>query len=335
MMKVSVIITAYNSEKELDQSILSVTQQTAKDLEIIVVDDGSTDNTRNVISQWEHRDNRVVSLRENNSGVSVARNNGLDKAQGDLVVFVDADDYLPKDAIAKYITFMTRYIDADICFGNALEITPRGEMSRRSINSTKVEYETRYDIDRIISCCLEGPGFSKSSTTKYTGSVWGKAFRLEFLRKHNMRYKPELVRAQDIDFVIRCLSVATKIVHLDDITYCYKVIEGSNSHKRNANLNLYYRLFLLSVKTTVDQRENYDLENDYNYMVINLGLDIIRRNVDGLKQKRNTIRNLFKTDPYRNALKHVKTRSVFMIKENIKILLFRIHFYSVLAMMNK
>ena len=109
-MKVSVIIPAYNAEGFIKDSLNSVIHQVYKNLEIIVVDDHSTDNTKKIISEYAKKDNRIIPFYQTtNKGVSAARNVGLSAATGDYILFVDSDDYLTKDAIRRMVDAAQEY----------------------------------------------------------------------------------------------------------------------------------------------------------------------------------------------------------------------------------
>lgn len=97
MNKISVIIPVYNSEKFLDACIDSIVKQTYQNFEIILVDDGSTDDSPSLCDQYAAQDKRIKVIHQDNQGVSAARNNGLDLATGDLVSFIDSDDTLDED----------------------------------------------------------------------------------------------------------------------------------------------------------------------------------------------------------------------------------------------
>lgn len=94
---ISIIVPVYNVEKYLDQCIKSIVNQTYKNLEIILVDDGSSDNSPHICDEWAKKDNRIKVIHKENSGVSAARNVGLDKAAGEYIGFIDSDDYIEKD----------------------------------------------------------------------------------------------------------------------------------------------------------------------------------------------------------------------------------------------
>lgn len=104
MKQVTVVICAYNSENTIAKCIKSVSNQSYKNLQILVVNDGSTDNTLNVCEELVKRDPRIIVVNQSNSGVSAARNKGLVNATGYYVTFVDGDDYLENDHIEKLIS---------------------------------------------------------------------------------------------------------------------------------------------------------------------------------------------------------------------------------------
>lgn len=103
MKLVSIIIPVYNSEKYIDRCINSIVNQTYKDIEIILIDDGSSDRSIDIINNYVNKDNRIKVYTQKNAGPSSARNYGLDVSTGDYVMFVDADDYIDKTMVEEMI----------------------------------------------------------------------------------------------------------------------------------------------------------------------------------------------------------------------------------------
>ena len=109
-MKVSIIIPAYNAENYIRKSLDSVVNQVYKNLEIIIVDDASTDDTKKIIKEYAEKDDRIIPFYQSkNKGVSSARNTGLKAATGDYIVFVDSDDELTPDAIRRMVDMADKY----------------------------------------------------------------------------------------------------------------------------------------------------------------------------------------------------------------------------------
>lgn len=142
MDKVSVIVPVYNKEKELKRCLLSIVTQTYKDLEIIVVDDGSTDKSYKIYTEFASKDNRIKIIRKKNEGVDCARHEGIKKATGDYVTFVDSDDYLHKKAIELLLTAL-KINNADVSFGSFTRVIGRHGFIK------KVEMEI-YIIIRLL-----------------------------------------------------------------------------------------------------------------------------------------------------------------------------------------
>ena len=113
-MKLSVIIPIYSAEATLDRCVESILAQSVADMELILVDDGSPDNCPQLCDKWTAADPRVVTIHQENGGLSNARNKGLDQVTGDLITFVDADDFLAPDTYNPLVDMMTEHADIDI-----------------------------------------------------------------------------------------------------------------------------------------------------------------------------------------------------------------------------
>ena len=100
-MKISIIVPVYNVEKYLERCLDSLINQTLKDIEIICINDGSTDNSSEILKEYAKKDSRIIIINQNNQGISVARNNGMNKAKGKYIGFVDSDDWVDLDFFEK------------------------------------------------------------------------------------------------------------------------------------------------------------------------------------------------------------------------------------------
>ena len=107
--KVSIIIPVYNSERTLERCLDSVINQTYKNIEILIVNDGSKDKSLEIMKEYQKKDNRIMVINQENKGLSGARNAGLDKATGEYVTFIDSDDYIKANLIKDTIEIFNRY----------------------------------------------------------------------------------------------------------------------------------------------------------------------------------------------------------------------------------
>src|SRR5699024_4722048 len=133
-MLISIIIPVYNKEQYLNECIKSVIYQKYEDIEIIVINDGSRDNSENIIKEWSIIDNRIKFISQNNQGVARARNKGISLAKGKYIFFLDADDYLEKTAISKLVT-NAKHTKSDIIVGNFYEITGKQVVKKESFKN--------------------------------------------------------------------------------------------------------------------------------------------------------------------------------------------------------
>ena len=200
--KVTIIVPFYNVEKYLRKCLDSLINQTYKNLEIIVVDDGSTDNSVKICDEFANRDNRITVIRQKNGGISIARNAGLDKMTGSFVTFVDSDDYLEINAVEKFLKISITE-GADIVCSETIII-----FKDRIIHNSNKENE-KYSTELIKEKILLDKLGNHAATKFYKAELW-----------KNIRFPEKLVYE---DFYIMpsvCVN-AKKIVYKCEPLYYY------------------------------------------------------------------------------------------------------------------
>lgn len=204
--KVSVIVPVYNAEKYIDATIESILTQTHKNLELIIVDDGSTDSSASLCRDWQKKDNRVRYICQKNAGVSAARNNGLDKATGEYIVFCDADDWIDKEYIDDLISNASEH---EVVISSFQQIT-EGGIKRRTYNlkDATASFSRRGFFDDCIN------GFI------YTYTIWGKLFERSLIG--NLRFR-SLAYSEDAIFVRTILARCNSAVFINSTGYHYRI----------------------------------------------------------------------------------------------------------------
>ena len=135
---ISIIVPVYKVEEFLDRCVNSLVNQTYRNLEIILVDDGSPDNCPILCDNWAKKDDRIKVLHKVNGGLSDARNHGLETATGEYILYVDSDDYIDLDACSRFVSRLG-YYKADIVVGGALkEIDGKSENMTHSLSEYKI-----------------------------------------------------------------------------------------------------------------------------------------------------------------------------------------------------
>lgn len=213
--KHSIIVPAYNTGNAIRQCIDSVLKQTYPNWELIIVDDGSKDNTSEIIDEYAKNDNRIKVFHIPNGGVSYARNVGLAAAQGEYVMFVDSDDWIELDYLQQvgnhmdddadmYIVGITQ--DHEDNNGNIYYSEIKGTPVYRHISSVNLHSEIGYLLNTINmeSSCL-------------------KSYRASFLQKHNIKFLKGMIVFEDFYFVLQCLYHQSSISLIPFIGYHYRM----------------------------------------------------------------------------------------------------------------
>lgn len=205
--KISVIIPVYGVEKYLDRCVESVVNQTYKNLEIILVDDGSPDNCPKMCDEWALRDARIRTVHRENGGLSCARNTGLSVATGDYITFVDSDDWIAKDIYEHCVMLLEKYKEA-----NAVEFDVKmTDVPNVVINQVQEESHV-YKGKEILEYYLY------SSTTTGSYSVCRCLFEASTAKRYRFR---EGKINEDIDYKYKVLSDCNELVITNKIGYFY------------------------------------------------------------------------------------------------------------------
>ncbi len=207
MQMISIIIPVYNSSKFLDMCLKSVINQTYSNLEIILIDDGSNDDSGYICDKYAAYDNRIRVIHQGNKGVSNARNAGLKLASGELISFLDSDDQLELDMLSFLVDILLKY-DADISHCGYKRVDENMRVLNEVSGTHRILVQNNTDA---IDCMLKGINFS--------GGLWNKLFKSEVLE--NLTFCEELKNNEDILFNVQAFSRADKIVFADETKYKY------------------------------------------------------------------------------------------------------------------
>mgnify|MGYP000177568659 CR=1 FL=1 len=216
---ISVIVPVYNSAPYLEDCLNSICSQTYRDLEILAVDDGSTDESLSILKQLAAQDPRIIVLEKNNGGASSARNFGLVHASGEYVTFVDSDDTVERNTYSRLISLFVQH-SADIVHCGYRRVCKDG--SFKDVQGTgQLFVHTQAEAMR---CLLEGKLF--------VGSLWNKLFPKYLLE--GLYFKEDLVINEDVLFCFEAFSQAKKIVYADFSGYFYYERENSSCNRTKA-----------------------------------------------------------------------------------------------------
>ena len=216
---ISVIVPVYNVEKYLDKCIESIVNQTYQHIEIILVDDCSTDTSLEICNNWAKRDNRIVVIHKNNEGIGIARNTGIEFSKGDYIVFVDSDDLLNADAI-EVMYSRIQYDKSDVAIGNFVKLYPDGTIQNSS-------YNWMYDtvVNREEALHMIG-----SDTTPLHCCSWAKLYKKQIF--DGIRFST-LKASEDMQIWPCIINKSRKISIVSQVVYLYLQRETSIVHNLN------------------------------------------------------------------------------------------------------
>ena len=218
---VSYIVPVYNVEIYINDCVESIINQKYKNIEIILIDDGSTDNSGKIIDALAEKDKRIKVIHKKNGGVSSARNTGLDNAQGEYILFVDGDDYLELDYTDYFLTLIAKN-NYDIAYSRKCF-----NLVDTKANSVTSEYEA--SSDEVIEGIYIG---------KYGVAVWNKIYRRSFLEKYSIRFNEDIWYGEGMLFNITCLTHTDKVNIGDKMVYHQVFNPKSAMRKFNMKSNI-------------------------------------------------------------------------------------------------
>lgn len=270
MDKISVIVPVYNAEKWLAEAMESLQSQTYKDFEVIVVNDGSTDNSETIIRDFCRKDSRFRLISQPNAGVSAARNHGIDMANGEWIAFMDADDIMPPDALEVMMSH-ARKSGAGIIAGGYTRGIP-SKMPTGQGHSMTIPSETAILIGLYQMKILNNP--------------WGMLFHSSVFKGENpLRFRK--CRYEDLDLFYRAFEKVEKVCILDRTVYFYRDTPGSFintwSDARFDVLDVTDRIV-----AHMEERSPALLRaaNDRRFSAhFNILVEMLRNNIDNPKQK--------------------------------------------------
>ena len=212
---ISIIVPIYKVEKYLERCIQSIIEQTYKNLEIILVDDGSPDNCPQICDEYAKKDTRIVVIHQKNGGLSSARNAGLDIAKGEYIGFVDSDGYISRD-MYEVLYNAIKATKAEIAICNYNKVNEHGEEVKREIQGEIIEDIITFNKEEAIKEILHAKIIKCY--------VWQKLFKKECFE--TLRF-PEGKNYEDIAISITCLENVNKIVGINKHEYYYLYREDS------------------------------------------------------------------------------------------------------------
>ncbi len=278
MEKVSIIVPVYNVEEYLEECLKSIIEQTYRNLEIILVDDGSTDSSGKICEDYKNKDSRIKVIHQKNQGLSAARNTALKIVTGDMIQFVDSDDFIAKNMIEDLISIMHDK-EADIVISSHYIYENEKVIKPEYSNQMEI-----YDMNQAIAQMV--------LDKKIRFYAWDKLYKSKLWQDVEF---PVGRIFEDIATIPKSFVNAKKVVFYDHPFYYYRKREGSITMKRSKEQKLQYLSSVLDINKYLRQRtEGIEDYLDYNlvYTMINLFHAVGKYDIEGLDNEKD-VQNLY------------------------------------------
>lgn len=313
MKKVSIIVPVYNGQDFINRCLNSLINQTYSNVEIIVINDGSTDNSLDLLKKYN---DKIILINKENSGVSDSRNLGLEKASGDYIMFCDIDDWYEKVTVEKAVCEIGNY---DLLKYRETRVFSDGSSIKRKENLAPMLYE-KEEIDIVIRRLFD---------LSWATHIYCFIYKTEIIKKNNIRFNSKIRYGEDANFILQYLLKVKNIKVIDE--YLYNYYENSNSVTNN-----YSSIFKNMENLQIFRSETLKIlgnkyKKELDQFFLNLILLFLEKPFDILKTKKeikdyykkicNLLNGLVNDLPSNNYSKKWKIL-IYLIKHNRYIFLY-------------
>ena len=324
-MRYSVIIPAYNCENTIANTVKSVLNSGLSDFEIIIVDDGSKDNTGAVCDKLSQEHKEIKCIHKENSGVSSTRNRGIDEANGEYLLFMDADDTVDPNSLITPCEIISEHKPDMLIFGLSFDYLSGNKVYRRD--------EMAYPKEGIFTPAQWSNMFVDLFQYNALSPVWNKFYKTELIRKNNIQFDKTVFLMEDFLFVLNCMNKCESLYLYNKVIYRYYQPEDDTRAysrvSRIKDINSYIEPFTKSISdltSTLKDAHSLDFSQGEEVLFELYKMIITQKayysDVDTLKTLSETIKagrfqNFNTDDILINDLKNEKYRTI--IKRHKKI----------------
>lgn len=339
MKKISVIAPIYNVEQFLSVFLHSIKEQKMKDIEIVLVDDGSTDDSLKIAREYAETDERVVVLHKENGGVSSARNAGIEIATGEYLYIVDSDDWLENDALERLWNEASKN-HSDIIYG--MHYLHVGDRQTKRGSFPNAFFTTDSNTINEIQCALMNNNDIKCNCSEFKtinglgGAPWKGMVKRSIISENGIRFNERLRKlGEDILFWQEVYEHVKSVSYIEEPIYHYRKADNSLSHGYKQDLlDIYRRVFAEEEKYLEDYKKTTEHWNAYYFRVllyIKQAMGFYFKNRNNTSDEKDRYRLFVETlnsEPYRSAIKSVPLSKLVLYKAKVRVFLLKARMYS-------
>lgn len=316
-MLLSVIVPMYNSLKYIDGMFESICLRQKKDIEIIIIDDGSTDDSLKKCQEWALLYPEIKLIHNLNYGVSYSRNCGIEIAQGDFLMFLDSDDCFNENWYKKLYSALIENPDCD--------------MMIFSKNVCERTYCKKEIIEAIV-------GIPSELSNCYLSAPWSKVFNRRFLNENNIKFNVEIIHGEDALFNLKAIICSNNYKIINECIYLYRINQNSSTHKYNKKYLKSNRLYmeeLSSILSNVQEASKEEVEEYKRYSFQNSIYIYVGKvsKIGVFKDKINATRQFYADAYYLQQLKELKMSNKLTIKKRVVYFMVKIKQFFLIEML--
>lgn len=218
--KISIVIPVYNVEQYLSECLNSILAQSYRYFEVIIIDDGSPDNSGIICDAYAEKDSRIHVLHQKNSGVSVARNNGIRLSQGEWITFIDSDDWVDENYLESFNLFAE------------CELSIQGHKTFKNVGQSIIEVRDFEEVE--ISLSKDYKSIAKNNLLSY-GTICSKAYRKDIIKKYKINFKESISYHEDHIFFLQYLQHINNVSLHESVGYNYRITNNASSLSRKTH----------------------------------------------------------------------------------------------------
>jgi len=218
---VSIIIPIYNAENNISKCIGSILKQTYSNIEVLCINDGSKDKSKEILEEYQKKDKRIIIINKNNSGVSDTRNLGISRSKGDYVMFIDADDYIEKNYIKEMIKIANKY-ECDHVISGYTEVNNNQKKEKTIYRDKEETFDITYPKE-----------INNAFKTFEFNPCWKQLISRKLLLKNKIKFNKEIKYGEDMLFSLECYVKSKKTMYLKNFGYYYTINETSVMRKKD------------------------------------------------------------------------------------------------------
>ena len=320
MPLISIIIPVYNAQRYLHRCLQSIISQTYQNFEVILVNDGSTDNSYQVCQEFTNKDKRITVITQTNSGASSARNRGIEIAKGEWITFIDADDYVERDYIECLCENITD--EKTLIIQGLKQVNIKGEEIK------KIEFENTTLTDTEIQ-----KAFDEHEIFEY-GYTVAKLYNLNIIKKHDIKFDEQISYSEDMLFMLEYILNCDTIKFIEGANYYY-ITDNSNLSQRYNSFKSEYQLFTKYKKTNLAIADKWSFTPSYKsqrygaLMLMRSIYCLYKRGNYSRRKRISIIKNI--KQEYSLYIKEYYTPRITFLKVLKVLFFFNVHIFDVIC----